>query len=601
MTEIVPILGGVGLFLLGMTILTDGLKGLAGGALRRVLARFTTSPVSGALVGAATTAVVQSSSATTVTVVGFVGAGLLTFPQALGVIFGANIGTTATGWLVALLGFKLDLGAIVAPLILIGVLLRLFGGRRLQHVGWALAGFGLLFVGIEALQQGMAAFEGAVTPADFPPDTLPGRLQLVGIGVAVTLVTQSSSAGVAVALAALSAGAISFPQAAALAIGMDVGTTFTAALATIGGATATRRTGYAHVLYNIMTGAMAFALLDLFTLAVDALTPGGVAAEPQIALVAFHTAFNAIGVLLALPFAGRFARLIERLTPESGPPLLRRLDERLLDAPASAIDAATATLRLAATALSAAIARRLSPGQRRRRDAGDEAAAIRSALDAVVTYAARIPPSPIGSPTHRRQVAMLHALDHLIRLSARAGQDARIETAASEPGLRRLARVLRSGAERLRSALAADEDLDPIEHRLDRTRGLMRRRRRAYRQRMVELGARAAGTTDRTLDLLDAVRWIQRTSDHLWRIAHHLDDAARERPRASEAPPEASPPEASPRETSPPETSPVETHPVDLSPVAPPPPPPLAPGPEPRRPEPRRPDPPDRDPPDRDP
>ena len=214
-------LGGIGLFLIVMTIMTDGLRALADNALRTLLRRSTSSPVGGATAGALATAVLQSSSATTVATVGFVGAGLISFPNALGIIFGANIGTTITDWMVAVLGFKLHLGTVVTPLVLLGALLRVIGSGRWRHIGWALAGFSLLFIGIDAMQQGMTALEDIVSPTDFPSNTLFGRLQLVFIGIAITLVTQSLSAGVAVALAALSAGSISFPQAAAMVIGMN--------------------------------------------------------------------------------------------------------------------------------------------------------------------------------------------------------------------------------------------------------------------------------------------------------------------------------------------------------------------------------------------
>ncbi|MEY8841056.1 Na/Pi cotransporter family protein, partial [Cribrihabitans sp. XS_ASV171] len=218
-SDILAALGGVGLFLIGMHMLSGGLRALAGDRLRALLARFTRTPLSGAATGAAVTALIQSSSATTVTAIGFVSAGLLTFSHALGIIFGANIGTTVTGWLVAILGFKLDLGQTVLPLVLVGALLQLLGRGDWARSGQALAGFSLLFIGIDAMKDGLEAFEGIVTPQDFPEDTVLGRLQLVGIGVLITLVTQSSSAGVATALAALGAGAISFPQAAALVIG----------------------------------------------------------------------------------------------------------------------------------------------------------------------------------------------------------------------------------------------------------------------------------------------------------------------------------------------------------------------------------------------
>ena len=185
--DILFVFGGLGLFLLGMVVLTEGLRQLAGSALRRLLSEFTKTPIRGVAAGAMSTAVIQSSSATTVTAVGFVGAGLLTFPHGLGIVLGANIGTTVTGWIVAIVGFKLHLGLIVLPLVLVGVLLRLFSNTRLRHIGWALAGFGLLFVGIDAMQQGMAQFEGTITPDDFPEDTLFGRLQLVLLGIVMRL------------------------------------------------------------------------------------------------------------------------------------------------------------------------------------------------------------------------------------------------------------------------------------------------------------------------------------------------------------------------------------------------------------------------------
>ena len=138
--------------MLGMIVMTDGLRTLAGSAIRKALLRFTRTPVSGAVTGAVSTAILQSSSATTVAAVGFVGASLMAFPEALGIIFGANVGTTITGWLVATLGFKLKLGTVVLPVIFVGVLLRLFSKGRLAATGYALAGFGVIFVGITVMQ-----------------------------------------------------------------------------------------------------------------------------------------------------------------------------------------------------------------------------------------------------------------------------------------------------------------------------------------------------------------------------------------------------------------------------------------------------------------
>ncbi len=523
-------LGGVGLFLLGMVVLTEGLRDVAGSALRRMLSQFTKTPLRGVLAGAATTAVIQSSSATTVTAVGFVGAGLLTFPQGLGIVLGANIGTTVTGWIVAIVGFKLQLGVIVLPLLLIGVLLRLFSRTRLRHVGWALAGFSLLFVGIDAMQQGLAPFEGVVTPDDFPGSSLLGRLKLVLIGVLITVITQSSSAGVAAALVAMSSGAISFPQAAAMVIGMNVGTTFTAALATIGGSSATRQTGYAHVIYNVLIGILAFLLLVPFTAIVEPWITNGGVGNAQIALVAFHTTFNIIGVSLVLPFTRPFARLILRLVPETGPPLLRRLDERLLRDPASAVDAAAATVHDISDVLIGILTDFLDPRKSRHLDT-TRLAAVDEALEATRGYVDQIRTDPADRHAHWRHMATMHALDHLFRLAHRCSQQSRIEVLATEHRLRRLSNVLHGALTELLEA----NDTVAAEDRFNRLRTLLRRQRHRYRNRMVAAATEQRISAYTTLHRLDSVRWLHRVAYHLWRILHHLNRAEAEMPAEPES------------------------------------------------------------------
>lgn len=526
-TNILGLAGGLGLFLLGMTIMTDGLKGLAGNALRRALARFTNSPVSGAASGAVTTAIIQSSSATTLATIGFVGAGLMTFPQALGVVFGANIGTTITGWLVALLGFKLSLDTILYPAVFIGVLMRLFGGPKLKNAGWTLAGFGLLFVGIGAMQQGMAGFQGLVTPESFPPNTIPGRLQLLLIGMGLTIVTQSSSAGVATALVALDAGAISFPQAAAMVIGMDVGTTFTAAVAVLGGNTAMRRTGYAHVVYNVMTGIMAFFLLTPYTAFAEHWLHGGSHREAQLALVAFHTLFNTLGVLLILGFTTRFAGMIERLVPERGPPLVDRLERKLLQTPDVAVEAATATIADICRASFQLLADTLRPdGEDSTAPAGIDT--IANAHAATLDFVRQIKTDDNQPAAHRKHVAAMHALDHLERLINRCRQSARTQTLRTEPRLRHLSAELRAFVTDLRSPCT---DSEPAE-KADALRSRFREERHVYRQRTLMSAAHGNIDSDVALDRLDAVRWLHRVAYHVWRILYHLQTACADQPPA---------------------------------------------------------------------
>lgn len=519
--DLLQALGGLGLFLLGMSWMTESLRGLSGPALRRALARFTRTPLGGAATGAAATAVLQSSSAVTVTAVGFVGAGLLTFPQALGVIFGANIGTTATGWIVALLGFKLQLGAAALPLVLAGALLRLYGGARAGLAGSAAAGFALLFIGIDAMQSGMAGLEAMLSPEDLPGDDLVGRLQLVGFGIALTVVTQSSSAGVATALAALGAGAISLPQAAAMVIGMDVGTTFTAALATLGRDVASRRTGLSHVVYNLLTGALAFALLDLFA---RLAAPMAAAGEAQVALVAFHTGFNVLGVALVLPVARPFARLVEWLIPDRGPRLTRRLSPALLAEPALAMDAAGDTLEAVATAQALWLAERLDPGPGPRPPA--DARALGEAIEELRGFVDGITPDAASDAVAPRLAAALHALDHLGRLHYRCAQlDGREGTLvggplaggapAADPRLRALARALAAAAREQAAGAEAPA-------RAARLLALIHRRQEGFRTRALAQAAEGRLADAEALARLDAMRWLRRTAYHLHRIEHHL-------------------------------------------------------------------------------
>lgn len=522
-TDIILAVGGVGLFLLGMLLLTDGLRELAGGPMRRLLAKYTQNPVSGAAYGALTTAVVQSSSATTVTAIGLVGAGALSFPQALGVIFGANIGTTITGWIVAVFGFKLELSLIAWPVLLVGVLLRMFGGRRLALAGLSLAGFSLLFAGIEIMQQGLQAFEGVVTPNSFPPDTLVGRFQLLLIGVLITLATQSSSAGVATAMVALASGTISFPQAAAMIIGMDVGTTFTAALATIGGSTAMRQTGFAHVIYNILTGIMAFMILGPYTSLVGAWATAGDAGNAQIAVVGFHTFFNTLGVLIVLPFTGVFANFIMRIVPSRGPSLEKPLDRALLKDASVAMNAVSMTIDQTQKVLFQTIAFALG-GRDTHQNIARQLVEVERAIDATHVYIGLIQTTLQSSRVTQRLASALHALDHLNRLRHRATQASRMTALGNSHRLERLSGVLErslkianEGDELETAACKTDEDY------FDRLRGMMRHQREIVRAHIIEQVAGKNGGWGDAMVHLDGMRWLHRVSYHAWRIIHHAN------------------------------------------------------------------------------
>jgi len=510
--------GGLGLFLFGMSVMTDGLRGLAGEALHAGLARFTRSPVSGALTGATATAILQSSSATTVAAVGLVSAGLLSFAQALGIVFGANLGTTLKGWLVALLGLQWNIGVIVLPLVLVGAVMRLFGKARMASGGMALAGFGLVFLGIGFLQQGMAGFQGIVTPESFPPDTLGGRLVLVLIGVVITLVTQSSSAGVAAALTAVYTGAISFPQAAAMVIGMDVGTTVTAALATIGGSVDTRRTGYSHVIYNLLTGVGAFLLLTPYVWLSQRFAPGLLGEHPEIALVGFHTLFNLLGVLLVLPLTRPFARLVMRLVPAAPSPLDDRLDRRMLSEPVVAVEASAGVVNeLLAEALRLVMLMLQGP----------EAAqtvrlrALRERLDRTRLFVDDIHLSPEQQAAWQRLNALMHVLDHLQRLLDRCEEQAqRVRVLTRVEEFRPVVRLSRTLSENLLARLSDKHWEDAQAEALQHARMLTEKVETLRAGIMAEVASGRLHVSQGT-EHLEAIRWLQRVCSHIARIFCH--------------------------------------------------------------------------------
>ncbi|MEJ2088478.1 MAG: Na/Pi symporter, partial [Gammaproteobacteria bacterium] len=257
-------IGGLGLFLLAVTMITDGLRLAAGDTLREALARSTRTRFRGLVSGIALTGLIQSSSAVTVATIGFVNAGLLTLTQSFGVIYGANVGTTVTGWIVALVGFSFKLELFALPMIGIGMLSRILRpGSRVGAVGEAIAGFGLFFIGVDVQRDAFESFSPSVDVASFAPQGGVGIVLYVLLGFVMTLVTQSSSAAIAITLTAATGGLLEINAAAAMVIGANVGTTSTAAFAVVGATSNARRVAAAHVAFNLLTGAVALVLLPV--------------------------------------------------------------------------------------------------------------------------------------------------------------------------------------------------------------------------------------------------------------------------------------------------------------------------------------------------
>lgn len=342
MMTTLTLLGGIGLFLLGMSMLTDGLKLAAGDGLRAVLRRGTGTPLRGLASGAMLTGIVQSSSAVTVATIGFVNAGLLTLSHAVWVIFGANAGTTMTGWLVSLVGLKIDVGAMALPFIGIGMLGRLVATNRprASGVGQAVAGFGLFFLGIGILKSGFEALLPQMSFLD------PGALGLFApfifllLGIGLSILTQSSSATVAITLTAVASGGIPFELAAATVIGADIGTTSTAAFASLNATPAAKRVAAAQIVFNIGTGLVAFLLLPIL-LPVAGQLAGTITGEASgaVVLAAFHTLFNVLGIAIWVPFAGVLIRRLKTMfvSPDEAIGRPQFLDPTLAEVPAVAL------------------------------------------------------------------------------------------------------------------------------------------------------------------------------------------------------------------------------------------------------------------------
>jgi phosphate:Na+ symporter len=521
------LLGGVGIFLLGMVLLTEGLRAMAGGALRRGLARFTGGRFSSVASGAAATALIQSSTATTLTAIGLVAAGLMPFRNAVGVVVGASLGTTSTAWIVAYFGLKLDISAIAMVAVAAGALMRLLGRDRISIAGLPIAGFGLLFVGIGLMQAAMA---GVADEFTLPGETIAPFLRLlvlVVVGALMTIVMQSSSAAVATALTAVAAGAIGLEHAAALVIGQSIGTAPKALLASVGATAAARRTAMAHVVFNLGAGILAVAILPPFIWAARASAGDGPAHDPAMVLAAFHSLFNVVGIALVLPWLDAFTLFVSRLIKDRGPALSRFLSPAVASEPALSVEAARTTLLMCATEIGdAALVLATRGGPARELEAARSALQhVRGALDDAQTFLANVRTDPAEETEHRRHVSVLHALNHLQRAVGLLGRSAALDRFSRAPELGELREALRVALEAMVAwcpVLAPDGPADHLLEALGQIPPLRRRtRRRILRQ--VATGEADADTADETLESLV---WAQAFGHHLLRAVHHMREPA---------------------------------------------------------------------------
>jgi len=425
------LLGGLGLFMLAVSMITDGLKLAAGHALRNLLGKWTRSTWRGILSGISITAIVQSSSAVTVATIGFVNAGLLNMNQALGVVYGSNIGTTMTGWLVAIIGFNIKVETFALPLIGIGMILRLTGGNnRRASLGLALAGFGLFFIGIDALKD---AFEGLATAINLETITLDGLLGVMlflGVGFIMTVLTQSSSAAIAITLTAVSSGVLGLHAAASMVIGANLGTTSTAAIAVIGATPNAKRVAAAHVIFNLVTGIVALLMLPVLFWLVS--TTGkllGLQEIPAVTLALFHTVFNILGVLLMWPVSNRMAQFLERrfVTQEEIEGRPQFLDKNIAVSPVLALHALTMELsRIAAVTRRMGLAALSSESGPGKQITSDHMVVVKL-THAVAEFINRLGRDVLSGEVAEQLAKLLRSEQHLLACSEQALEIARMQ------------------------------------------------------------------------------------------------------------------------------------------------------------------------------
>ncbi|HCY61899.1 MAG TPA: Na/Pi cotransporter family protein [Oxalobacteraceae bacterium] len=513
-----PLIGGIGLFLVGMMLLSSGLVGFAGGALRKALVRFTGTPYKSFLSGALVTALAQSSTATTVTLIGFVSAGLISFSQAIGVVIGASLGNTATGWIVAGLGLKINLGFYTLPLVGIGAFMKLLTRGRWAELGMALAGFGLLFLGLNMLQDAMRALSDEFSLARLPAEGFGARVAIMLAGVVLTAVLQSSTAAIATTLTALHAQAINFDQAAAMVVGASIGTTLTGALVTIGGTLYAKRTALAHILFNLAAGLIAIVMLPVLTWIIGLLEQHAGLTPGALSLAAFHSIFIGAGVLLFLPLTSHLARIVERLLPERGEDLARHLDASLLGIPAVALEASQRTLNDVLHKLLYVFDGILAAPDHNAMQ--QDLAQAKHALDRSFEFVARIQLQASDRALSAQRVSQLHAVDHMLRLHLRLSNFAQTQVDFANPvyrtAMEQIAEILRLA----RAGLAGSQPEDWLE-RLEGDALLLASLSRQMRHDVLQ-GSADGDNASQVLQTTDAFRWMERIGSHIWRSCHYL-------------------------------------------------------------------------------
>lgn len=517
------LVGGIGLFLLGMHLMTQGLRKAAGPSLKQILRTGTRSRLRGLVSGTLITAMVQSSSAVTIATIGFVNAGLLSLAQSVSVIYGCNIGTTMTGWLIAVIGFKVHVSALALPLIGGGMLLQLAGrGGRLAHIGLALAGFGVFFIGLDFIRGAFAGFEQHLDLSSLGDSGL-SLLLFILAGFVLTLLLQSSAAALAITLSLTASGTIPLAAAATMVIGANVGTTSTAILAVLGATSNAKRIAAAHVLFNLLTGLVGLALLLLLAPWLNRID--ATRFDLVLLLALFHSLFNLAGVALLWPLTDRLVAILKRrfCTQEEDEGRTRYLDDTLVQMPSLAIEAMAKEMtrldqicsRMAREAISS------SDGNNNRLRA--QQLSVDRLVGKIGTFCQRIAENDISAevsgilPTALRVVRYLNEISRLSCLLP--GYYDRFEVIADEATRRDVHNYQKASIE----LIDACEIDDSVDRGADSAHLLLHQLERQYQNLKSSI---LLATTERRLSPEDTVQLLDALS-HIHRLAEQAEKVSR--------------------------------------------------------------------------
>jgi phosphate:Na+ symporter len=544
-TMILGVIGGLGLFLFGMLLMSDGLKKVAGHKLKVVLETMTKNTYVGFVVGALVTAFIQSSSATTVIVIGLVNAGLLTLKQSIGVIIGSNVGTTATAWLVSIAGFGgLSIETYALPAIGLGFVLQLGGrSRAMKSVGTIILGFGLLFLGIEYLKEAFEPLEKSTHVQQIFVRYGSKPLFAILVGWGLTMLIQSSSASIAIVQLLAMGGAfgtnwqIALDMAIPFVLGANIGTTITAQLAALQANRTARRAAWAHTMFNVFGTMIAFpcVLLGWYSALVDFLTPWALSQDTIAASIAVaHTTFNVVNSMIFLPLASVLEKTVLKLVPvrssETGAQAVI-LERHLLNTPEIALEQARREIvRMAQTAKMGFLDAMdgLTGDDKRKLESAHVAEEFTDTQQyEITTYLTELSRRQLSEEVANSLPVLLHTVNDLERIGDHAINVVEIavrkieqklvftNSALAETG--QLRQVVEEMFDRVIEALEKDDPAVartalPCEHNLNR---MQIEFRRSHVQRLRD----GQCTPEASLIFIDLVDNVEKTGDHLTNIA----------------------------------------------------------------------------------